>query len=184
MPPDRTRASDSERENAVAALRQAAADGRLSVDELDERTSAAYGATTRGELARLVDDLPSSAPARRVRSRPRIPGRIGFTARWRAPVRPAKAEEDLLEFVAPPLRAYGYELVERSPERLVFERRYRPVWTFALAIAVFPFGLLALLHIAEERIIIDLLPRGDDTVVLAQGTAPLRIRRALSELED
>jgi hypothetical protein len=184
MSPDRTRASDSEREDAVAVLRQAAAEGRLSLDELDERTSAAYGAATRGELARVLDDLPAKAPAGRAHKRPRFPGRTGFTVRWRAPARPEEAGQDLLEFVAPPMRAYGYELVEQTPERLVFERRYHPVWTFAVALFVFPLGLVALLHTADERITIELLPRGEDTLVLAQGTAPLRIRRALAELED
>ena len=65
----------------------------------------------------------------------------------------------------------------------MFERGIRPIWTFAVAILAFPFGLLALLHTGEERITIDLLERGDETVVVAQGVAPLRVRRAFAELE-
>ena len=48
---DTMRASDSEREQCVAALRQAAQEGRLDIDELDERMGRAYGAKTRDLLA-------------------------------------------------------------------------------------------------------------------------------------
>jgi hypothetical protein len=56
-----TRASDAEREAVVARLRDATGEGRLSVDELDERIDAAYAATTRAELAPLTADLPDSS---------------------------------------------------------------------------------------------------------------------------
>jgi hypothetical protein len=52
------RASDAEREAAADRLREAAGDGRLEPDELEERLESAYGARTRGELARLTEDLP------------------------------------------------------------------------------------------------------------------------------
>lgn len=58
------RASDSERERTADQLRHAAGEGRLTVEELDERLEAAYAARTRGELEGLVADLAvSSAPA-------------------------------------------------------------------------------------------------------------------------
>jgi Domain of unknown function (DUF1707) len=60
------RASDAERESTVTLLREHGAAGRLDVAELEQRIGAAYQARTRGELAKLVDDLPS-APARRAR---------------------------------------------------------------------------------------------------------------------
>jgi DUF1707 SHOCT-like domain len=53
-----TRASDAERERAADALRRHHADGRLSTDELEERTGRAYAATTLGELDQLFADLP------------------------------------------------------------------------------------------------------------------------------
>jgi hypothetical protein len=56
------RASDAERERVATRLREYAAEGRLDVDELDERLQQAYSARTRGELERLTTDLPS-APA-------------------------------------------------------------------------------------------------------------------------
>jgi Domain of unknown function (DUF1707)/Cell wall-active antibiotics response 4TMS YvqF len=58
-----TRASDSEREDAVAHLREAAAEGRLDVEELVDRIDAAYAATTREELAPLTADLPAPTGA-------------------------------------------------------------------------------------------------------------------------
>jgi hypothetical protein len=69
------RASDADRERAADTLRRAAGVGRLTVDELDERLAAAYGARTRAELERLVvdvvvaDDEPD-APDHRMPVRP------------------------------------------------------------------------------------------------------------------
>jgi Domain of unknown function (DUF1707)/Cell wall-active antibiotics response 4TMS YvqF len=56
-----TRASDAEREATVTRLREAAAEGRLSVEELTERIDAAYAATTQAELEPLTADLPQGA---------------------------------------------------------------------------------------------------------------------------
>jgi Domain of unknown function (DUF1707) len=52
------RASDAERERAVETLRRHHADGRLTTDELEERTERAYAATTLGDLDQLFRDLP------------------------------------------------------------------------------------------------------------------------------
>ncbi len=60
------RASDSDRERTVEVLRHAASDGQLTVDELEDRVSAAYAARTRRELERLTADVsaePATAPA-------------------------------------------------------------------------------------------------------------------------
>ncbi len=51
------RASDAEREHAVEMLGDAAAEGRLSVDELDERIESAYATRSVGELDRLLADV-------------------------------------------------------------------------------------------------------------------------------
>jgi DUF1707 SHOCT-like domain len=52
------RASDAERERVAAFLRDQAAEGRLTPDELDERVGEAYAAKTVRELRELVADLP------------------------------------------------------------------------------------------------------------------------------
>lgn len=56
------RASDADRERIAELLRDAYADGRLTVDEHSERIEAAYGAKTLGELAPLTRDLPAHRP--------------------------------------------------------------------------------------------------------------------------
>jgi hypothetical protein len=53
------RASDQERESVVDVLRDAYADGRLTLDEFEERTSAAYAAKMRADLRELTADLPA-----------------------------------------------------------------------------------------------------------------------------
>ena len=63
------RASDRDREQAVAFLRVHYADGRLEEQELDWRCDAAYRAVGLRELDRLTADLPALAPPRRRRSR-------------------------------------------------------------------------------------------------------------------
>jgi hypothetical protein len=57
------RASDQEREHTAALLREHCRRGRLSVDELSERMSAAFVARTHGELRALLGDLPAQRPA-------------------------------------------------------------------------------------------------------------------------
>jgi hypothetical protein len=54
-----TRASDADRDRTVEALATAIAEGRLTLEEYSERSEAALGARTLGELARLTDDLPA-----------------------------------------------------------------------------------------------------------------------------
>ena len=66
------RASDADREQVVERLRQAATEGRLHDDELEERMGAAFSARTYGELDKLVVDLPAPVPDRR-----RAPGATG-----------------------------------------------------------------------------------------------------------
>jgi len=83
------RASDGDRERAVATLRDGAAEGRLTFDELAQRLELAYGATTAGELERLVADLPAvvttAAPALRKPRRWNVAVMGGCTrrGRWR-----------------------------------------------------------------------------------------------------
>jgi hypothetical protein len=54
------RASHDDRDRVVELLRVAAGDGRLTLDELDERVEAALTARTYAELATLMSDLPAT----------------------------------------------------------------------------------------------------------------------------
>jgi hypothetical protein len=82
-----TRASDAEREAVIARLRDAAGEGRLTVEELAERIDAAYEARTRAELEPLTADLP--APAERAAFAPAAAPAAG-------PVAPARKASPLL----------------------------------------------------------------------------------------
>src|SRR5215210_5611871 len=68
-PPEPTlRASDADREHHAELLREHAAQGRLTVDELEERLDRVYAARTHAELAPLVADLPRAPRPRAPRS--------------------------------------------------------------------------------------------------------------------
>jgi len=56
------RASDADRERFVEALRQHHVDGRLTTEELTERTERAAAARTLGDLDALATDLPPLGP--------------------------------------------------------------------------------------------------------------------------
>jgi len=63
--PDRgnLRASDADRERVANILRQAAGDGRLTMEELDERLDSVYAAKTYAELEPITKDLPQAGTA-------------------------------------------------------------------------------------------------------------------------
>ena len=57
----RLRISDADRHRVAELLREAAGEGRLDIDELDERLESAYAAKTYGDLVPLTADLPLGA---------------------------------------------------------------------------------------------------------------------------
>lgn len=67
----RLRISDQDRHNVAEVLRQAAGEGRLDLDELDERLEATYQAKTYGELVPITMDLPAAGGAAPVPVPPR-----------------------------------------------------------------------------------------------------------------
>ena len=67
--PPALRASDADRERVVDILRQAAGDGRLDVDELDERLQRIYATKTVAELRPLIADLTPAEALTAQRSR-------------------------------------------------------------------------------------------------------------------
>jgi hypothetical protein len=78
------RASDADREQVIDRLRNAADEGRLVVDEFDERLGQALTALTYGELDAIVSDLPSKRAVikrpgcgKRVLRRPHLVRRTG-----------------------------------------------------------------------------------------------------------
>jgi hypothetical protein len=58
--PARLRISDDDRHAVAEVLRQAAGEGRIDLEELDERLEAAYAAKTYGDLVPITADLPAA----------------------------------------------------------------------------------------------------------------------------
>lgn len=74
------RASDAERERVAETLREAVAEGRLEMEEFEQRLDATYKARTHGELEPLVRDLP--APGVAVAPVGAAPAQTGSQRRW------------------------------------------------------------------------------------------------------
>lgn len=84
--PRHLRVSDTEREQVAEQLRVAAGDGRLDLDELEDRITAVYKAKTYAELEPITRDLPSATfpgpsavPAPATRGRWRVGRKAGRT---------------------------------------------------------------------------------------------------------
>jgi hypothetical protein len=61
--PSRLRISDDDRHRVAEVLREAAGEGRLDLDELDQRLEATYAARTYADLVPITEDLPAQASA-------------------------------------------------------------------------------------------------------------------------
>lgn len=73
------RASDAHRDHVIGQLQAAFVQGRLTMDEFDERVGQAFAAGTSAELAALTADLPAGLTAAQPRRKPaRAPGRVSI----------------------------------------------------------------------------------------------------------
>jgi hypothetical protein len=91
-PPGRVplRASDAERERVAGLLRDAAAEGRITLEELSERLELAWAARTQPELDTVIEDLPGrdavltdTRPAKAARWLVAVIGNDERSGRWR-----------------------------------------------------------------------------------------------------
>jgi uncharacterized protein DUF1707 len=60
--PPRLRASDADRQRVAARVQQASAEGRLTLDETEDRLGSVYAAKYLDELDALTADLPAEHP--------------------------------------------------------------------------------------------------------------------------
>jgi hypothetical protein len=81
--PSQLRISDQDRHQVAEVLREAAGEGRIDLEELDERLGATYAARTYADLVPITLDLPAATTAQ-------LPVRPAATP---APVVPGPAEE-------------------------------------------------------------------------------------------
>jgi transcriptional regulator with XRE-family HTH domain len=177
------RVTDAQREEIAKRLRQACAARRLTVEELAERIDRAYAARLEHELAALVGDLPGSGvPMRSARRLPVLGSRRERTDRFVVEGSRAQVAARALAQIAPLLVSRGYTLASHDETELVFTRAERPGWTIAVAILLFPLGLLALLHRRTANAIVAFVDGAHGTEVTVHGMAPLGLRRAFAQL--
>lgn len=69
-PDPNLRVSDADRHRVAEILRQAAGEGRLEVDELDQRLEATFAAKTYADLVPITLDLPDGRPSPRPTTTP------------------------------------------------------------------------------------------------------------------
>jgi hypothetical protein len=86
--PRQLRVSDTERETVAEQLRVAAGDGRLDLDELEDRITAVYSAKTYAELEPITRDLPAATTVRGTAGLP-TPATRG---RWRVGLKPGRTK--------------------------------------------------------------------------------------------
>lgn len=151
------RASYEERDEVVERLRVAAGDGRLTVEELEERLEAALSARTHGDLEALLLDLPA------------VPG-----------VAPAPSPKELVQLqvnrgniqrVGPWVVPKRLEVENRSGNVVIdFTQAVITQPTLELTVTV-RSGNVTL--IVPPEVVVDL-----DNVALHSGNAHQRVRRA------
>lgn len=95
--PSRLRVSDEDRHKVAEVLRQAAGEGRIDLDELDERLEATYGAKTYGDLVPITADLPVRTTGSLPAPPPSVPPAVRPAASQ--PAVPAATYESSMSFM-------------------------------------------------------------------------------------
>lgn len=184
------RASDRDRDDVAEHLRKHCVEGRITLEELEERLEGVMAAATVADLSGFISDLPPLAARRNsatgTAAAPAKAGPVGvfpFSHRVVVPASPEETNWEVVSKLAPRLADYGYQLATQSPAGLVFECRSRPPWTILVAIFAFPLGLFALAVRRNERIVISLEPHpAGGTAMIVRGNAPRRVRKAFLSL--
>ena len=98
------RASDAEREQVVVRLREASAEGRLTLEEFAERTALAYRARSYAELEPLTADLPAAVASSAPLAVPRTRWLVGVFAPVSRSGRRAFAKRNIVLSLFAPVR--------------------------------------------------------------------------------
>jgi hypothetical protein len=67
---------------------------------------------------------------------------------------PDEALRDWVDFYGVWLAGAGYRVVDQRPDRIAFVGHYRPRWEIAVAVLLFPFGLIALLGTQPAHLVV------------------------------
>jgi hypothetical protein len=161
-----TRASDAERDQAARVLRDHWSVGRLTLEELDERLTEVYAATTRGDLELVTRDLPEPDPGGLARSEPTHrffwPGVGAFHEERSLSSSPGEAYAMALRHIVPRMGLQGFHVTDD-----VNRRRLRFTNHSGLIVTVMLFPA-----------------PGGGTTVSAFGHANRAIRKAFANLRD
>lgn len=162
---DDYRISDREREAATLRLRADHLEGRLTIDELEERLAGVHAARMVSELRALQADLPERRyvpPPSARDGLPRWPGRRSFNERIIVPTAYETAYEHALAFLVPALESHRFFLRQEEDGVLVFEGPAN-----------------------DDRVTVRLRRAPDGrTLLIAHGLAGLRVRRAMASLRS
>jgi hypothetical protein len=104
------RCSDADRERVAETLREAAAEGRLTLSELEERLDATFRARTYGDLEPITGDLPPGWDL--VPGGPPV-GPAGVVGRTRDPLGPAVRTERISAVFGDERRSGRWEVPRR-----------------------------------------------------------------------
>ena len=115
------RASDADRERTADLLRHAAGEGRLTMDELDERLDLVYETRTQRELDKLTADVVVPGDAQRVQSRMPVKSGAGGSE-WVVSVMSGHDRKGRWRVGRAPEGHQHHGRLERRPQR----RRARP----------------------------------------------------------
>lgn len=140
--PSAMRASDADRDAVLAELSAHFQAGRLTLEEFDERTSAAYASKTWGELRKLTEDLPSQpvlgsdVPGRRLPSAALSPAALpSHPERNNGTVPPVRRRPRAIAFLPIVTLWLVLALASRSAHDIV-----APTVVLVMTIALLSFG--------------------------------------------
>jgi hypothetical protein len=106
-----------------------------------------------------------------------------FDLRFESEEPPPSVLRECLAIWTGQLAENGYGLVSQSDVGVSYRRKYWRWYVIALAIFLFPIGLLFLLVKEEATITATIAPQGTGSVLLITGTAPKNVRAAFEVLE-
>lgn len=108
-----------------------------------------------------------------------------FDHEFATPKSAATIQRELIQTWTGQLAKWGYDLTSQSDVGVTYGRTYRPWWVIAIAICLFPIGLLALL-VTETSVITATIEPDVETggsVLIVNGTGPKKVRDGFERLE-
>jgi hypothetical protein len=106
-----------------------------------------------------------------------------FDLEFRAEKSPKEILRECLAVWTGQLADNGYALTSQSDVGVSYSRKYWRWYIIALAVFLFPIGLLFLLVRDEATITATISHENGESVLVVNGTAPTNVREAFEDLE-